>query len=92
MGPKLIRSFVAAGLPTPSVRIDTPVSGGRDWPGYEFLAATMLSLLPMLVALGGVDEREVDVDTLADRLRDEIVANDSVQPLVSVYGAWARVG
>ena len=92
MGPKLFRSFVAAGLPAPSVRIDTPVGGGRDWPGYEFVAATMRSLLPMLVALGGVDEREVDVDTLADRLRDEIVARDSVQPLVSVYGAWARVG
>lgn len=91
MGPQLFRSFVAAGLPGPSVRIDTPVGGGPDWPGYEFVAATMRSLLPMLVAFGGVDERDVAVDTLADRLRDEIVASDGVQPLPSVYGAWARV-
>ena len=34
---------------------------------------------------------EVDVDTLADRLRDEIVDHHGVQPLASVYGAWARV-
>ena len=52
MGPKLYRAFVAAGLPAPTVRIDTPVGGGPDWPGYGYLAATARSLLPMIVAMG----------------------------------------
>jgi len=91
MGPKLFRSFVAAGFPAPSVHIDTPAGGGPGWVGYEYLAATMRSLLPMLVTFAGVDEADVDVDTLADRLREEIVGLDAVQPLASVYGAWARV-
>ena len=34
---------------------------------------------------------EVGLDTLADRLRDEVVERDGIQPLASVYGAWARV-
>ena len=91
MGPKLFSSFVAAGLPTPALRIDTPVGGGAEWIGYEYLAATMRSLLPMLVAFGGVDASVVGVDTLADRLRDELVAVDGIQPLPPLYGAWARV-
>ena len=91
MGPKLFSSFVAAGLPDPAVRIDTPVGGGPDWVGYEYVAATTRSLLPMLSMLGIVDVREIDVDSLADRLRDEIVDNHGVQPLASVYGAWVRV-
>jgi SAM-dependent methyltransferase len=91
MGPKLFGSFVAAGLPEPALRIDTPVGGGRDWPGFEYVAATMRSLLPMLSAFGGVTVGEVGIDTLAERLRDEVVERNGVQPLASVYGAWARV-
>jgi SAM-dependent methyltransferase len=91
MGPRLFGAFVAAGLPAPTVRIDTPVGGGPEWPGHEYVAATMRSLLPMLVAVGGVDPDEVGLDTLADRLRDEVVARDGIQPLASVYGAWARL-
>ncbi len=91
MGPKLYTAFVAAGLPAPAVRIDTPVGGGPDWPGYGYIAATARSLLPMLTAMGVVPEGAIDVDTLEDRLRDEIVSQDAVQPLVPVYGASTRV-
>jgi SAM-dependent methyltransferase len=91
MGPKLYRAFVAAGLPAPTVRIDTPVGGGPDWPGYGYLAATARSLLPMFVAMGAVADGAIDVDTLEERLRDEIVSQDGVQPLVPVYGAATRL-
>jgi hypothetical protein len=90
MGPKLYRAFVAAGLPAPTVRIDTPVGGGSEWPGYGYIAATARSLLPMLTAIGAVPEGAIDVDTLEDRLRDEIVSQDAIQPLAPVYGAWSR--
>jgi 2-polyprenyl-3-methyl-5-hydroxy-6-metoxy-1,4-benzoquinol methylase len=91
MGPKLFGTYVDAGLPAPNVRIDTPVGGGAAWLGYEFVAESVRSMLPILTALGIVDADEVDVDTLADRLRDDIVASNGVQPLPSVYGAWAIV-
>jgi hypothetical protein len=90
-GPELCGAYVDAGLPAPSVRIDTPVGAGAAWLGYEFLAASARSVLPMVTAWGAVDADEVDVDTLANRLRDEIVASNAVEPLPSVYGAWAMV-
>jgi 2-polyprenyl-3-methyl-5-hydroxy-6-metoxy-1,4-benzoquinol methylase len=91
MGPKLYGAYLDAGLPAPSVRIDTPVGGGPAWLGYEFMAASVRSLLPTMTELGIVSADEVDVDTLADRLRDEIVASNAVQPLPSVYSAWTMV-
>lgn len=91
MGPKLFATFVAAGLSSPAVRIDTPAGGGPDWPGYEYVAATVRSLLPVLSSLGVVEPDAVDIDTLASRLRDEITANQGVLPLASVYGVWSRV-
>jgi len=91
MGPKLFGAFVEAGLPAPSLRVDTPAGGGPQWPGYELVAATVRSLLPMMEALGAVSADEVDIETLADRLRDEVVAAHGVQVLAPVYGAWCRM-
>ena len=48
--------------------------------GLRYVVATMRSLLPMLVAVGGADPDEVGLDTLADRLRDEVVARDGSSP------------
>jgi ubiquinone/menaquinone biosynthesis C-methylase UbiE len=90
MGPKLFAAFIAAGLTSPAVRIDTPAGGGPTWPGYEYIAATLRSLLPLMSSLGLARPEDVDIDTLADRLRDEITAHHSVLPLASVYGVWAR--
>lgn len=90
MGLNLFRTFLKAGLPAPQLRMDGPVGGGPDWPGYAYLASTVRSLLPFLEILGAVSAEEVDIDTLADRLRAEVVAQDGIQILPSVIGAWAR--
>lgn len=91
MGPKLHATFLAAGLPAPALRIDTPVGAGPGWGGYELLCASMRSLLPAMTALGIVTPEQVDIDTLAARLEAEVAAHDGVQPLTSVYGAWTRI-
>ena len=92
MGPKLYTAFVAAGLPAPTVRIDTPVGGGPDWPGYG-------------VHRGDGAQPAADADRDRRRARrarststpsrtacaHEIVSQDAVQPLVPVYGASTRV-
>ena len=80
------------GCPAPTVRIDTPVGGGPDWVGYEYVAATTRSLLPMLSTLGDRRRAARSTSTRSPTgLRDEIVDSHGVQPLASVYGAWARV-
>jgi hypothetical protein len=48
------------------------------------------SLLPMLEQTGIVTPEEVDVETLADRLRAEVVRQNGVQMLPIVIGTWAR--
>jgi SAM-dependent methyltransferase len=90
MGLRLPRAFTDAGLPIPQLRLDAPVGGGPDWPGYTYVAESVRSLLPRLEAVGAVSTADVDVDTLAARLRDETVARSAVQVLPAVIGAWAR--
>jgi ubiquinone/menaquinone biosynthesis C-methylase UbiE len=70
MGSKLYRTYLDAGLRAPQLRLEAPIGGGEDWPGYAYVADTIRSLLPMLEQVGGlVSAEEVEVDTLADRLR-----------------------
>jgi len=91
MGPKLFGAFIAAGLPAPELRSHMPVGGGPDWPGYSYIAATARSLLPTFAEMGLVAPDAIDLDTLEDQLREEIVSANGVQPLPTVYGAWTRL-
>jgi SAM-dependent methyltransferase len=90
MGSKLYRAYIEAGLDPPQLRIDAPLGGGPDWPGYAYVADTVKSLLPFLEEVGAVDPGLVDIDTLEDRLRGEVVAVDGIQLLTAVIGAWTR--
>ena len=90
MGSKLHQAYLDAGLPNPQLRLDAPVGGGEDWPGYAYVADTVRSLLPMLEQMGLVSAEDVDVETLADRLRAEALELRGVQMLPIVMGAWAR--
>ena len=92
MGRRLYGSFLDAGLTAPQLRLEAPIGGGPDWPGYAYVAESVRSLLPMLEQRGLVTADEADVDTLADRLRDEVVERGGVQILPTVIGAWARTG
>jgi ubiquinone/menaquinone biosynthesis C-methylase UbiE len=90
MGSKLHQTYLDAGLPVPQLHLDAPVGGGEDWPGYAYVADTVRSLLPMMEQMGLVSAEDVDVDTLADRLRAEALRLRGVQMLPIVMGAWAR--
>jgi hypothetical protein len=41
--------------------------------------------------MGLVAPDVLDLETLEDQLRDEIVSRNGVQPLPTVYGAWTRL-
>ena len=90
MGPLLFSTFLAAGLPTPELRMAAPVGGGPDWPGYAYLAESVRSLLPFMEQVGVVPPGSVEVDSLEERLRAEVVERDGIQQLPSVIGAWSR--
>jgi SAM-dependent methyltransferase len=90
MGTPLFHLFLDAGLPTPELRLEAPIGGGPNWPGYEYIAETLRSLLPTLEQLAGLHTASVEIGTLADRLRDDTVASRGVQMLPIMIGAWAR--
>ena len=90
MGSKLYQTYLDAELPAPHLRLDAPIGGGPDWPGYAYVAETVRSLLPMLEQMGVVTAEEAGIETLADRLSAEVVGQRGVQMLPILIGAWAR--
>jgi ubiquinone/menaquinone biosynthesis C-methylase UbiE len=89
MGFKLRRAFLEAGFPEPRMELNAPVGGGPQWNGYEFAAGTIRTLLPLVERFGIATAEEVDIDTLADRLREETVASDGVVKPPDMVSAWA---
>lgn len=90
IGVRLYHLMVEAGLPAPEARAECPIDGGPDSPFYEWYAETTRSILPHLEAAGLATATELDVDTLADRIRAEAVAARSgiVGPMM--VGVFAR--
>jgi hypothetical protein len=90
MGTKLYGVFVDAGLPAPQFHLEGPLGGGPDWPGFDYVAETARSLLPMLERLTGAKPEDLGVDTLGERLRDDAIKHRAVQMLPLMFGAWTR--
>jgi SAM-dependent methyltransferase len=89
MGLKLRRTFIEAGLPGPRMLVTGRADGGPDSPAYECLSAVLRVLLPAAERFGIVSPEEVSIDTLADRLRDEVTAGGGVILPPLLIGAWA---
>ena len=88
---KLYATFRHAGLPAPNMTAATPVACGPTSPGYEDMARVLRSLLPLIERSGIANIAEIGIETLAERLREDAVANDRVIFLSRVVGAWARL-
>ena len=90
MGLKLYSAFIAAGLPAPSIRAERPIGGGPDYPGYHYFAETVRTALPLMEQVGVATAEEIGIETLYERLRDEVVRLDGVIGWPSLMGAWSR--
>jgi 2-polyprenyl-3-methyl-5-hydroxy-6-metoxy-1,4-benzoquinol methylase len=88
MGLRLRLAFVNAGLPAPQMIVTGRVDGGPDSPAYEVLTSTLRALLPAAEQYGIIKADEVQIDTLASRLRDEVVAGGGVILPPLLIGAW----
>ena len=91
-GARLRSIFGGAGLRATSTRLSAPIHGGVDSAYYEYVAASVRSMLPEAARLGLPAYSEEDLATLADRLRDEVVTSGGVLVAWPVVTAWATKG
>ena len=75
MGIGLYRAFVDAGLPPPTMHLESPIGAAKTWAGYRYMATIFQSLLPLLEKYGLATAEQVDINTLAARLRQEVLAS-----------------
>lgn len=83
IGLNLNRIFIEAGLPAPMLNMSAPLGGAEEWAGYEYLTHTFRSLIPLLEKYEIATASEVGLDTLTQRIRQEVIA--SKRPAVLAF-------
>jgi SAM-dependent methyltransferase len=89
-GMQLPSMFRAAALPAPHLRYEAAIGADRDWPGFEMRAEDVRTFLPLIQQFDLATEEEIDIETLADRLREETVGHGGAARLPIVVSAWTR--
>lgn len=90
MGLKLPATYADAGLLPPVLSLHAGIAAGPDHHLYAIVAETIRTLLPAVIQLGIASADEVEIDTLARRLSDEMVATRGTGIWFSLIGAAAR--
>ena len=79
MGIKLHSTFVAAGLPAPSMRLGAVIGGGVNSADCLKLVTDLVeTLLPDMGRLGVATAADIGVETLSERISREVISSDSV--------------
>jgi ubiquinone/menaquinone biosynthesis C-methylase UbiE len=91
MGSRLWTYMMDAGFERPDCRAEYPISGGPDSVYYEWITESLRSIHPRAVAWGIVSENEFDLDTLAQRIREDVTAANSCTSAPAMIGAFARL-
>lgn len=92
LGTQLHSLFLDAGLPAPKMRVAGAVGGGPNSAVYSLMAEVVRGLLPVMERCGLVNPRQVEVDLLEEKIREELVANHGIVTSPLLIGAWTRVG
>ncbi|HXX21060.1 MAG TPA: class I SAM-dependent methyltransferase [Candidatus Acidoferrum sp.] len=90
LGTQLPRIFYEAGLGWPDTSLHLVMGSGEEFDGYGFWADTVRSLLPLTEKFGIATAAEVDVATVAERLRRELGGIKSSLICAVHVGAWVR--
>jgi hypothetical protein len=77
-------------LPAPEMSMASLAGGGPDSPIYDYVAGTLRSLLPLAERIGIATAAEVDIDTLAERLRRETIERRACIMVPPLVGAWTN--
>jgi ubiquinone/menaquinone biosynthesis C-methylase UbiE len=88
MGMRLPETFAHAGLsPSPDLDAETVIAAGED--AISRWVELIRSLLPAIVDTGTATEEQVDIDTLAERLRADTCPVGRVSVWPTAIGAFA---
>lgn len=87
-GWELFSIFRDAGLAVPEMNV--AVHAASDQATCDVIAAVVASLMPLIERAGTGTRQEVDPDTLALRLREEVRAADAAIIGLELAGAWTR--
>jgi ubiquinone/menaquinone biosynthesis C-methylase UbiE len=88
MGAELYSTFVEAGLPEPTVRLELPM--GREAYLAQWYHDTLSSLLPQVQQLRMPIESLGQLNTLVQRLQSELAESKTVACWFASVGAWCR--
>lgn len=88
---RLYRTYIDAGLPEPHLEYTALAGGWPGWPGYQYVADSIQSVLPLLEHFGIATAEEADVETIGQRLRADVVATKSPIVLPMTVMAWTRL-
>ena len=92
MADRLYDIFGRAGLGAPEMRMQTFIGGpAASERLLEAIADLIGTLVPALERLGIATAADIDIATLADRMKREVVAKNCLIIGRSEIGAWARV-
>lgn len=91
LGLRLHAVYLAAGLPAPFLSLASRIEATADSPTPDYFVATVRNLLPLLERHGIATRDEVAIDTLAERVRAEIIQAHAVIVPPSLIGAWVRL-
>lgn len=70
--------------------LHAPLGCHPDWAGYAWLAESLRSVLPLMETFGIVTAPELQVETLAERYRAEVVRTGFPFMMLPMVAAWAR--
>jgi SAM-dependent methyltransferase len=88
MGFALHTVFQEAGLPAPKMYIDTPLGSDPHFIGWVY--DLIRTLLPRIREFNLSMEPLGDIDTLRERLHQEVTSANAIVPLLPLVGAWSR--
>jgi len=88
MGTELYHTFVEAGLPAPTMRMELPM--GKEPYLAQWYYDTLCSLLPQMEQLHMPVESLGSLDTLVHRMQAEVAESKTVACWFASVGAWCR--
>jgi ubiquinone/menaquinone biosynthesis C-methylase UbiE len=88
MGQQLYQGFIAAGLHAPQLRVEVPAGNSPEFRGL--LPDLFAALMPNIISKGLPISHLGDVNTLKDRLDQELDNQNSFASFVALIGAFAR--
>jgi ubiquinone/menaquinone biosynthesis C-methylase UbiE len=91
MGSCLHSAFRQAGLAAPQMIAAARVESGPSSLAYAAVAKVVESAAPMMERLGVATPADLQLETLEQRIRDEVVQADAVVFMPMFVGAWTRV-